>query len=430
MVSVNDRAMAAHAIAAPNVWLDGDDWSWPGSRREPIDLGPPPWVPTVPLRSVVNREPDMSLSLLAATAGMSPPPAGWVPAAPVVLAPPARLAPPRARPVPSRRQRATSWRLAGQRLAACVALAGVFAATFEVSGALRAGPASRGAQAGDARGLAAADALALTGRAGATATLGASSAAVLAASEPVMRVISRDADGGGLAQVSYVSRALHGPASFLVYLPPGYRAAAAQRLPVLYLLHGDDQLGDAWLQVGVTGTLDALINAGELHPLLGVILQGAPRTDNWRNDGAMGYESYVIEVQQLVDRMLPTIADRSGRGIIGFSMGGFGAMNIALGHLDRFSVVESWLGFFNNLSGELAADAPQFARLPLSAFVYGAASDTIADPSENAPFAAALRSAGASAESAVYPGGHDFATLHAHLRHMLLFAGHALSPSA
>ncbi len=418
--------MAAHAIAAPtNVWLDGDDWSWPGSRREAIDLSPPSWVPTTPLRSAVHREPDLPVGPLVAAAGVTA-------AAPVVLAPRARLAPPRALPAPRRRRRA-SRRVVGQRLAACAALAGVFVATFAVSGALRAGPVVDVAQPGVptvSRGAVVADAMALAGRAGATATLGASSAAVLAASDPVMHAIARDASGGGLARVSYVSRALHRPASFLVYLPPGYRAASAQRLPVLYLLHGDDQLASAWLQLGVTETLDALINRGELQPLLAVILQGASWTDNWRNNGTMGYESYVIEVQQLVDRMLPTVADRSGRGIIGFSMGGFGAMNIALGHLDRFSVAESWLGFFNNLGGELAADAPQFARLPLSAFVYGAASDTIADPSENAPFAAALRSAGANAESAVYAGGHDFATLRTHLRHMLLFAGHALSPSA
>ena len=378
----------------------------------------------MPLRSVAQREPDPPIR--------SPPAAGMSAAVPIVLAPRARLAPPRALPAPRRRRRA-SRRVVGQRLAACAALAGVFAATFEVSGALRAGPASDVTQRGvrtASRGAVAADAMALAERAGATATLGASSGAVLAASEPVMHLITRDSRGGGLARVSYVSRALHGPASFLVYLPPGYRPASAQRLPVLYLLHGDGQLARAWLQVGVTGTLDALINRGELHPLLAVILQGAAWTDNWRNNGTMDYESYVIEVQQLVDRMLPTVADRSGRAIIGFSMGGFGAMNIALGHLDRFSVAESWLGFFNHLGGELAADAPQFARLPLTAFVYGAASDTIADPSENAPFASALRSAGANAESAVYAGGHDFPTLRAHLRHMLLFAGHALSATA
>ena len=63
---------------------------------------------------------------------------------------------------------------------------------------------------------------------------------------------------------------------------------------------------------------------------------------------------------------------RAGRAIAGDSMGGYGAMNVALGHPQRFAVVESWLGFFNGLSGELRAAQPVIAREGLRAFVYGA----------------------------------------------------------
>jgi hypothetical protein len=62
--------------------------------------------------------------------------------------------------------------------------------------------------------------------------------------------------------------------------------------------------------------------------------------------------------------------------------------------------------------------------------VYGGASDRIANPSENAAFAARLRAAGASAHSAVYAGGHTMETLQAHLTHMLLYAGRALAGNA
>jgi hypothetical protein len=89
--------------------------------------------------------------------------------------------------------------------------------------------------------------------------------------------------------------------------------------------------------------------------------------------------------------------------------------------------VESWLGFFNGLEGELRADRPYLSRTGLHAFVYGGSEDTIANPSEDAPFAAALRVAGANAHSAVYPGGHTLETIQAHLGSMLAFAGHALS---
>ena len=138
----------------------------------------------------------------------------------------------------------------------------------------------------------------------------------------------------------------------------------------------------------------------------------------------------MLEVQQLVDRMLPTLATRAGRAIAGDSMGGYGAMNVALGNPQRFSVVESWLGFFNGLEGELKEATPTIEREGLHAYVYGGAADKIADPSEDAPFAASLRAAGASAHGVVYEGGHSMETLEAHLGHMLLYAGRALAENA
>jgi hypothetical protein len=76
---------------------------------------------------------------------------------------------------------------------------------------------------------------------------------------------------------------------------------------------------------------------------------------------------------------------------------------------------------------ELRSARPVIARHGLNAYVYGGESDDIADPSENAPFAAALRAAGATAHSAVYPGGHTMQTLQAHLPHMLAYVGRALT---
>ena len=412
--------MAAHAIAATNVWLDGEDWSWPGAR--PVELGPPAWVPALPLVEAVVDPPP----LIA--------PARVHPVAPAAAArrftgaAPAAEAPARPRP-PRRRSR---WWAAGARVWACAALALVFAATYALAGHLDGGGAG-GVVAVPGSGPAAGGASTVRGTgassgaaAGSAAAAAVAGAAALSATPTTVTLVGRDATGGSLEQLRYTSTALRRRASFFVYLPPGYVAGGAHRYPVLYLLHGDDQLADAWQQFGLTDTLDTVIRSGKLQPLIAVIEQGARRTENWRNIGANRYEDYVMETQQLADRMLPTIADRRARAIIGFSMGGYGAMHIALRHLDAFSVVESWLGFFNNLDGELRADAPQLHSQPLTAFVYGAASDTIADPSENGPWAAQLRAAGATAQSAVYKGEHDFTTLRAHLRHMLIFAGHSL----
>jgi enterochelin esterase-like enzyme len=115
---------------------------------------------------------------------------------------------------------------------------------------------------------------------------------------------------------------------------------------------------------------------------------------------------------------------------MGDSMGAYGAMNVALSNPYRFGVVESWLGFFNGLEGDLRADRPVIEKLGLHAFVYGGEQDHIANPDEDLPFASALRGAGADAHGAVYPGEHNLATVEAHLTSMLLFAGRSLRSAA
>ncbi len=122
-----------------------------------------------------------------------------------------------------------------------------------------------------------------------------------------------------------------------------------------------------------------------------------------------------MEVQELVDRMLPTIASRAGRAIAGSSMGGFGAMHVALANPYRFSVVESWLGYFNNLDGELHADAPISRDSACTRSSTAPKADPVASPHEDPAFASKLRASGAQAESAVYPGGHSLGKVNEHL---------------
>ena len=54
---------------------------------------------------------------------------------------------------------------------------------------------------------------------------------------------------------------------------------------------------------------------------------------------------------------------RRGRGIAGLSMGGYGAVNIALRNLNLFSVVESWSGYFTQTpTGPFAGATPAALR--------------------------------------------------------------------
>lgn len=358
--------------APTNVWLESPgDWSWPGAGggEAAVELLPPPWVPALP-----------RLGRPGAHAGSAT----------------------------GARDRRTLTRRYGATLllialaAVCVGLAIDGRTNFERLAGLHPAPVP------------------------VPAAVRAAIDAPPAAPLPTLAPVSRDAAGSEIDSSSYHSPALHGEGSFLVYLPPGYATTDA-RYPVLYLLHGDGESDGSFLQIGLQGTLDRLIEGHAIPPTIAVMIQGGPGDNNWLDEGARNYEAYVLEAQALIDRTLATLPTRGARAIVGYSMGGYGAMHIALAHPQTFSAVESWLGFFNGLEGRVRADRATIARLGLRAYVYGAASDTIADPSENAPFAAALRSAGADAHSAVYPGEHSLETLEAHLEHMLAFAVRKLS---
>jgi hypothetical protein len=356
-------SVGAKSSRAP-VWAENlGDWSWPGQGAVAAEVLPPSWVPAFPPR----RES----------------------AAPA--------------PAPSRSRRARTL-LIGVLLSAlaavCAALALGGQPTVDRLIGVRTAPAVDR-----------------------TAAVGATALPV--APLPTIKAVSQDSTGSSIVGAQYRSVALHGTGAFLAYLPVGYDRTASH-YPVLYLLTGNEQSDTAFLQIGLQGELDRLIARHEIPPLIAVMIQGGPGTNNWRNNGGMRYESYVLEVQEMIDRALPTIAARSARAVAGDSMGGYGAMNVALANPYRFGVVESWLGFFNGLDGDLRADRPLISRLGLHAFVYGGASDHIADPAEDAPFAAALRSAGADARSAVYPGEHNLDTVESHLGSQLVFAGRAL----
>jgi S-formylglutathione hydrolase FrmB len=289
-------------------------------------------------------------------------------------------------------------------------------------------------------------ALALDGRLGVERVLGVSRPTAVAATHgeevftnptaiktllslPTLHQLSQDTAGSTIDSATYPSQALHTHGEFLAYLPPGY-ASSNRHYPVIYMLTGTDQSDSAFLEIGLQARLDELIAKHVIPPLIAVMIQGGPGSNLWRNQGSTRYESYVLEVQELIDRTLPTVSKRDARAVVGDSMGAYGAMNMALANPYRFGVVESWLGFFNGLQSDLRVDRPIFTKLGLHAFIYGGLSDHIANPAEDAPFAAALRGAGAVAHSAVYPGEHNLATLEAHLTSMLTFAGRVLAHAA
>jgi len=166
-------------------------------------------------------------------------------------------------------------------------------------------------------------------------------AAVLAGAAAVaLAHTTRDLDEG------FTSVALNGRVHARVVLPPGYDTSG-KRYPVVYFLHGlpansASYRGNSWV-------VDALGDAG---PAILVIPQGARDNDTdpeYLNWGAgRNWETYIAtELPAYIDAHFRTIRSRAGRAIVGVSAGGYGATILGLHHPDRYSVIESWSGYFH-----------------------------------------------------------------------------------
>ena len=138
-----------------------------------------------------------------------------------------------------------------------------------------------------------------------------------------------------------------------VYLPPGYDDVK-DRYPVIYLL-GEYATDHAFwfggydaLLYNLTGVLDNLIINGKINPVIVVspnnlnIYKGSWFTNS---EISGNWEDYnVNDIIKFIDNNFRTISRPESRGIAGWSMGGYGALKLAMKHPDIFSSVYSISG--------------------------------------------------------------------------------------
>ncbi|WP_152190817.1 alpha/beta hydrolase-fold protein [Georgenia satyanarayanai] len=137
-----------------------------------------------------------------------------------------------------------------------------------------------------------------------------------------------------------------GTVDYTVYLPPGYDGST-DRYPTVYLLHGRGDTQAAWQRVATD--LDELITSGELQPVVAV-MPDAPWNDrgSWYTDSlytgdatsgpGLPVETAIAEdLVDHVDATYRTVAHREARAVGGYSMGGAGALRLALAHQEDFS---------------------------------------------------------------------------------------------
>lgn len=129
------------------------------------------------------------------------------------------------------------------------------------------------------------------------------------------------------------------PVKYSVYLPEDYDTSQ-RSYPVIYLLHGATDDETAWIQFGeVNRYLDESIKAGIFPPAI-VIMPDAKLT--WYcNDAEMKNawrDMFIEEFIPSIEKKYRIKSQKEFRAIAGLSMGGFGALSLALSQPDLFSV--------------------------------------------------------------------------------------------
>ena len=154
------------------------------------------------------------------------------------------------------------------------------------------------------------------------------------------------ASASDLAYARFPSPALKGEIPAMVYTPDGKPPPSGW--PVLYLLHGHDGNERSWTDLGhIQQTLDGLIAGQEIKPILVVMPGGG---NGWYVDsedvGGPGDFATAIarDLPAAVEGHYPVRRDQGGRAIAGLSMGGYGALRIALLHPDRYVATASLSG--------------------------------------------------------------------------------------
>ncbi len=122
-----------------------------------------------------------------------------------------------------------------------------------------------------------------------------------------------------------------------VDLPADYSSSGTRRYPALYCLHGLFENEQSWGERGGKEILDGLVSSGSIGPYLVVLPDGGRSFYVNSYDGRERYEDFFIqELIPAIDKKYRTIPQVAERGIGGTSMGGYGALHLAMRHADVF----------------------------------------------------------------------------------------------
>jgi putative tributyrin esterase len=213
--------------------------------------------------------------------------------------------------------------------------------------------------------------------------------ALIRASEAVVESTQtvRPTVAGFLREETINSAALGREMKYRVLLPNGYDTSP-KRYPVLYLLHG---LGGNYTDWTMRSNLAEYSRS---FPLIIVMPDGENSWYTNTVDGASKFEDYIAtDLPADVVRKFRTINSRYGRSIAGLSMGGYGALKLALKRPAQFAVAGAFSGAFSITQDlETKLDATNAAGVKT---IFGPAESQARKDNDVLMLAAAMKPAGA-----------------------------------
>jgi S-formylglutathione hydrolase FrmB len=150
--------------------------------------------------------------------------------------------------------------------------------------------------------------------------------------------------GGSVIEFkSFDSKMLGMPERYSVFLPASFSKNSTRSYPVIYFLHGLNNDETSWTveRYGhIQNTLEEMMLSGKLPECIVVNPRGDSSFYCNYIDGSKRYEDLVSqELVTFMETHYRAAKGRENRSIAGTSMGGYGALKIAMKYPDRYAAV-------------------------------------------------------------------------------------------